>query len=173
MASGKDRVYQVVATCFGLGYSPIFPGTAGALIGVVLFVPIAAFVSPYWLQVVLIALALILSCWVTIALAPWAEDHFSEKDSSRFVTDEVAGFLLTVLLWWPFYSEMSLWIAVPWSFLLTRVIDIIKIPPAKRLEKLPAGWGVVADDLLGSVYAAALLHVLVLVVPSAFGAGGG
>ena len=41
---------------------------------------------------------------------------------------------------------------------MTRIIDILKIPPARRLERLPRGWGVLADDLLGSIYAAALLY---------------
>jgi len=45
-----------------------------------------------------------------------------------------------------------------WAFPVTRIIDILKVPPARRLEKLPAGWGVLADDLLGSLYAAAVLH---------------
>jgi phosphatidylglycerophosphatase A len=45
-----------------------------------------------------------------------------------------------------------------WAFPVTRIIDILKIPPARRLEHLPRGWGVLADDLLGSIYAALLLH---------------
>ena len=47
-----------------------------------------------------------------------------------------------------------------WAFPVTRIIDILKIPPARRLEKLPRGWGVLADDLLGSLYAAAVLYLL-------------
>jgi len=47
-----------------------------------------------------------------------------------------------------------------WAFPVTRIIDILKIPPARRLEKLPRGWGVLADDLLGSVYAAGVLYAL-------------
>ena len=64
------------------------------------------------------------------------------------------------------------WLTVWWAFPTTRVIDIIKIPPARRLEHLPGGWGVVADDLLGSLYAAGLLHLLAYSFPSWFGLGG-
>lgn len=171
--SGGDRLRLIVATCCGLGYSPIFPGTAGALLGVTLYIPIGLFVADEPLQTVLIALGLLLSCYITIVLAPWAERHFQEKDSGIFVTDEVAGFLLTVLLFrvsmYGAGNIYNVWITIAWAFPVTRVIDIIKVPPAKKLEKLPAGWGVVADDLLGSVYAAGLLHLLAIFVPAAFG----
>ena len=165
MSRGKDRLLICVATCLGLGYSPFFPGTAGALLGIACYVPIALLVPGEPWQSILIALALLISCAITIALSPWAEKHFQEKDSSRFVTDEVAGFLLTVLL---FRIEGHIWLTVLWAFPVTRIIDIIKVPPAKRLEKLPGGWGVLADDLLGSVYAAGLLYALKYLLPNAF-----
>ena len=174
MSTARDRFFVVIATCGGLGYSPILPGTAGALIGVALFLPIAMFVASPILQSALIALALAVSCWVTVALAKWAEEYFDEKDSGIFVTDEVAGFLFTMLLfWWPwlyhFEPSTAVWLAVAWGFPITRTIDIIKVPPAKQLEKLPAGWGVLADDLLGSVYAAIVLHVIAFWKPAWFG----
>lgn len=164
----RDRLKLTVATCLGLGYSPILPGTCGALLGIVYFVSVY-FCAPHSWHGLLLAIGLAASTWVTIALAPWAERHFQEKDSGKFVTDEVAGYLLTVLLFWPFYYDLAFWPTLWWSFLLTRIIDIVKVPPAKRLEKLPAGWGVVADDLLGSVYTALLLHVLVQLLPGMFG----
>ena len=161
--TATDRLKWLVATCGGFGYSPIFPGTAGALWGIAIFVPIAVFTAEP-LQTVLIAVALFVVSVVTIQLAPWAETFFDEKDSGKFVTDEVAGFLLTVLL----FRSSSVLLTVLWAFPITRIIDIIKIPPAKRLEKLPAGWGVLADDLLGSVYAAALLYMLAYFFPDWF-----
>ena len=165
MSRWKNRLLICVATCFGLGYSPIFPGTAGALLGIACYVPIAALVSSEPLQSILLAIALLISCAITFALSPWAERHFQEKDSSKFVTDEVAGFLLTVLL---FRIEGHIWLTVLWAFPVTRIIDIFKIPPAKQLEKLKGGWGVLADDLLGSIYAAALLYALRYLLPEAF-----
>ena len=166
----KDRLLVAVATCFGLGYSPIFPGTAGALLGVAIYVPIGIFAHEEPWQSVLIGGALLLSGAVTVALGPWAEKRFERKDASCFVTDEVAGFLLTVLLFrTSMYGAANTWLTILWAFPVTRIIDIVKVPPARQLEKIPSGWGVLADDLLGSLYAAALLHGLVYVVPSAFG----
>lgn len=160
----RDRLDWLVATCCGFGYSPIFPGTAGALWGIVVFVPIARYLDEPW-ETVAIALALIVSCSETIRLGTWAERYFDEKDSGKFVTDEVAGFLLTVLL----FRSTNIWITVLWAFPVTRIVDISKIPPARQLERLPGGWGVIADDLLGSIYAAGLLHAVRLLRPEWFG----
>ena len=161
----KSRLILTLATCFGLGYSPLFPGTCGALVGIVCYLPMALVVqSEPWQS---LAIGLLLAFWTvfTIALGDWSEKHFGVKDSQIFVTDEVVGFLFTVLL---FHIPGNPVLTTLWAFPVTRVIDILKIPPAKQLEKLPSGWGVVADDLLGSVYAAALLHGLCWLRPGWF-----
>jgi phosphatidylglycerophosphatase A len=72
------------------------------------------------------------------------------------VLDEWAGFLLTALLW-PALLKTPI-LAALCVFVSFRVFDIIKLPPARQLEKLPQGWGVLMDDLASSLYAAAALH---------------
>ncbi|MEX2175135.1 MAG: phosphatidylglycerophosphatase A [Pirellulaceae bacterium] len=163
--STRRRALVAVASCFGLGYSPIMPGTCGALLGVAIYLPIAWLVPDEPWQSVLIGLNLLFWCWLTIALGVWAETYYLTKDSQIFVTDEVAGFLLTVLL---FHIAGAPILTTLWAFPITRVIDIVKVPPAKSLEKLPAGWGVLLDDLLGSVYAAGVLHLTYWLVPTWF-----
>jgi len=164
MSNLTDRFKWLVATCCGCGYSPIMPGTAGALWGIVIYVPIALYADePY--QTLLIALALIVSSATTVGLGRWAETFFCEKDSSKFVTDEVAGFLLTVLL---FRIPDDILVTVLWAFPITRLIDIIKVPPARQLERIPGGWGVLLDDLLGSLYAALILHAMWYLLPHWF-----
>lgn len=153
----KRRAIVVVASCFGLGYSPIMPGTCGALLGVAIYIPLALLVPSEPLQTIAIFGLLAFWSWITIALGDWAEKYYTVKDSQIFVTDEVAGFLMTVLL---FHNADAPVVTALWAFPITRVIDILKVPPARQLEKLPSGWGVLADDLLGSVYAAALLWVV-------------
>jgi phosphatidylglycerophosphatase A len=153
----SERFRPFLASCFGLGYLPIMPGTCGALVGPVLYIPLALAVPDEPLQTVLIGVLLALWCWITVALGGWAETYYQRKDSQTFVTDEVAGFLLTVLI---FHFPDDPLRTTLWAFPVTRVIDILKIPPARQLEKLPRGWGVLADDLLGSLYAAGVLHVV-------------
>jgi phosphatidylglycerophosphatase A len=167
--TSRFAIRPIIASCFGLGYSPIMPGTCGALLGPAIYIPLALVVPTEPLQTALIAAALLAWCWVTVALGSWAETHYQQKDSQTFVTDEVAGFLLTVLL---FHDTTQPVLTTLWAFPVTRIIDILKLPPARRLEKLPRGWGVLADDLLGSVYAAVLLHAIRWTAPEWFGTSG-
>ena len=167
-----DRVYLTIGTCFGLGYAPILPGTCGAMLAVVQYLLIVWLLPTDSDHVVwsgqTLALGIAFFAWTgfTIYIGKWAEEYFGKKDSGIFVTDEVLGTLLTLLL---FRVPEHPYITVLWAFPLTRIIDIVKIPPAKQLEKLPVGWGVVADDLVGSLYTAALLYLLLSLWPPLFG----
>lgn len=158
-----DRGKWLLATCAGCGHSPVLPGTAGALWGVAFFLPVA-WLTPEPAQSLLILAALAAASVVTVWLGPWAERYFGEKDCGKFVTDEVAGFLLTVLL----FRTPDVVRTTLWAFTVTRIIDIVKVPPARTLERIPGGWGVLVDDLLGSLYAAGLLHLLAWWMPQWF-----
>ena len=168
----RDRLYLAIGTCFGLGYAPILPGTCGALLGVAQYLLIAWLLPTTTEHLVwsgqTFALGVAFFAWTafTIYLGKWAEEYFGKKDSGIFVTDEVVGTLLTLLL---FRVPEHPYLTLLWAFPLTRIIDIVKVPPAKQLEKLPVGWGVVADDLVGSLYTAALLYLLLYLWPGLFG----
>jgi phosphatidylglycerophosphatase A len=161
-----QRLRPLIASCFGLGHSPVMPGTCGALLGIAIYLPAALLLPGEPWQTVWIAANLLIWCWITVGLGGWAEGYYEKKDSQKFVTDEVAGFLLTVLLW---HLPSQPVLTTLWAFPMTRLIDIVKVPPARQLERLPRGWGVLADDLLGSVYAAGLLWAIRLAVPQWFG----
>ncbi len=165
--SASERWRWLIATCAGFGYCPILPGSCGALWGVAGYVALASWLVAEPWQTVGIAVLLVLACAATYWLSPWAERFFQEEDSARFVTDEVAGFLMTVLLFRP--AEVGVPLIVLWAFPVTRILDMIKPPPARRLERLPGGWGVLADDLLDSCYAALALHGLFYLRPEWFG----
>jgi len=170
MKRRRDRILALVVTSGGLGYCPGMPGTVGTLPGVGIFLAIAL-LAPQGLQAWLIGAALVAVSALTVALTPWAERHWNKKDPGNVVIDEVAGFLATVLLFWPFHAHAAdLWLTTCWAFGVTRVMDIVKPPPVRQLERLPAGWGVLADDLGASVYAAVLLHAGAAVWPKLFGA---
>lgn len=151
----------ILGTAFGTGYSPVASGTAGTFPAVGVFILISLCAGPSeapWL----IAAALAVSCVLSVILGNWAEAHWGRKDPGTFVLDEVAGYLLTVLL----FRGPSLPLTILWTFLATRAMDIIKIPPARQLEHLPGGWGILLDDLFCSLYAAGLLHLARLIWPS-------
>jgi phosphatidylglycerophosphatase A len=106
-------------------------------------------------------------------------DYAGVKDPQYVVVDEVSGMHLTLLLaimpvglptrllpsddalGFAFYSGLSLlnWKYLLLGFILFRVFDIWKPWPIRRLEKLPGGWGIMADDWMAGIYAAILLRV--------------
>lgn len=164
MSRLKEQSLVVVATSFGLGYAPVAPGTFGALPGVAIFLGIVLW-TPAWLHTWLILAALAVVCWATLALSPWAERYWKKKDPGTFVTDEVAGFLATVAI----FRRGDLLLLTLWAFVITRIFDIIKIPPARQFERIHGGWGILLDDLVSSVYAAGLLYALAAFFPEAIG----
>jgi len=77
------------------------------------------------------------------------------------VVDEVAG-MWTTLLWVPF---TPVWAAL--AFVAFRVMDVLKPYPARQLEALRGGWGIMADDLMAAVYANLLVRIALMVLPAA------
>jgi phosphatidylglycerophosphatase A len=165
----RSRTVGIFGTAFGLGYLPAAPGTWGTLPAVAIFLAVAALVKQPWQAAVLGGLLLAVSA-AAVVLGNWAQGLFDGQDPRRakdprwFVLDEVAGFFLTVLLF-PFGRLLERTVL---AFLATRIMDIVKIPPARQLESLPGGWGILLDDLAASLYAAGLLHAAWLAYPPMF-----
>jgi phosphatidylglycerophosphatase A len=160
----NSRLRAALCTGLWFGYSPVIPGTVGTLPAVGVFVIISLVFSPF-AQLLLTAFFFALSCILSIALGAWAEQYWKTKDPRQFVLDEIASFFLTVML----FSVPSLVHTVFWAFVMTRLFDIIKPPPARTMESLPGGWGILMDDLVASVYAALVLHAAKHFLPSLFG----
>lgn len=138
---------KFLATGFGAGYSPVAPGTAGTLVAV----PIAMLMpGGFFAQAVFIAVVIAVAIWSAHAAAP----TFGLKDPGHIVSDEIAGYLLTVAM---LPAGWKLWVA---GFLAFRLFDIVKPPPCRRLEALPGGLGIVADDLMAGLYANFSLRIL-------------
>ena len=156
----SDRVRLALVTGGGAGLIPLAPGTWGTVVGVLLFLPMLALSEP-WQTLVLGSLILAV-CVVTIALGDWTESFLGKKDPQCVVLDEIAGILVTLTL---FRGVWPLWLTLLCGFALFRVLDIVKLAPARQAEKLPKGWGVLVDDLISGCYAAALLWAAWSVTP--------
>ncbi len=138
-----------IATGFGSGYSPFAPGTAGSLVGLVIYWGMGR-LSPLSYLILLIILFFI--GWYTAELA---EKSFKEKDSSRIVFDEIHGMLLTL---WALPFDATFIIA---GFFLFRLFDVWKPFPGRYLErKVPGGLGVMLDDTVAAIYANGVLQIL-------------
>ena len=143
-----DRVCLFLATGCGIGMvAPFAPGTFGSIPGVAL-----AF-ALNWLPVVWQVAAAVILTLLAVPVCGRAEQLLGLRDDGRIAADEwmlfpiaVIGLPLASLPWW----EIALF------FVVVRAIDIIKPPPAYALQRLPGGWGVVADDFAANIYSLAL-----------------
>ena len=144
---------RLLASCFGLGWLPVAPGTWGSLPPVIIFALISHFsVSAVLISIVMAVLALAGSV-VCVKFAPAAVAATGETDPAEVVADEFAGQSVTFLfisLLSSFWEILSPTIV---GFLLFRFFDIVKPWPIRKLEKLSSGWGVLVDDLLAGIYA--------------------
>jgi phosphatidylglycerophosphatase A len=95
---------------------------------------------------------IVVSGALTVWLGDWLSIHWGRKDPGAFVLDEVAGICLTLLLI-PLRAGWHEAVVLLVGFGAFRVFDIVKLWPCKKLEGLPGGWGVLADDLMAAVYA--------------------
>ncbi|KPK99425.1 MAG: hypothetical protein AMJ91_07885 [candidate division Zixibacteria bacterium SM23_73_3] len=141
----------MISTFFYAGYFPFAPGTFGSLITLV----IIWFLIPLFFYILLpISLGLFfLSVWS----ASRVEETFG-KDGSPIVIDEVTGMVIS-LIFVP--KEIKFFVG---AFLLFRLFDIIKPPPARRMERLKGGWGVTLDDVIAGIYANLSLHLILYFV---------
>jgi phosphatidylglycerophosphatase A len=150
-----------IVTFGGSGRLPGAPGTAGSLAAaaVILTLHFAVPASPLVFQALVIALML-LACFAAVWLGPWAIAFYGRKDPGPFVLDEVGGVCLT-MLGLPVRADWRELSVVFIAFVAFRLFDILKPPPCRQLEKLPAGWGILMDDLMAGVYANLLCQIVV------------
>ena len=146
---------RLLVSCFGLGRLPAAPGTWGSLPPAIVFALMCNFGAPAVLISAVMAILVLLGSVVCVKFAPATIAAIDKSDPSEVVADEFAGQSLTFLAA-PFLLEATapssrLWAAA--GFLLFRLFDIVKPWPIRRLEKLPAGWGILCDDLMAGVYA--------------------
>ncbi len=145
----------LIGTGFGAGFWPWGPGTAGALLATLIWIGASYIFTPLYLLIftlVTILLFTFLGIWAADRLEPfWGEDP------SRVVVDEMVGVWIPLLIAAP-YTWWHPWIA----FLLFRFFDIVKPLGVRKMENLPGGIGVMADDILAGVYSAIILFILKL-----------
>jgi len=148
----RFAIAEVIATTFYAGYTPKAPGTAGALVGVLLAFLLHRFAhfTPYHLAGFVVVF-LLPSIWATNVLI----DTLKLKDPQCVVVDEVLGQMLAF-----FTCDLDRPISYLLAFVLFRAFDIWKPFPVNLFEKLPRGLGVIADDLMAGVYAAFVVYIL-------------
>lgn len=156
-----DTVSRMVLTFLGVGRIPWAPGTMGSLAALLTGAVCWQSCPDAFRTVLFPSLALLASIGCVVC-GSRIDSIFGRKDPGAVVIDEVAGqyVALSVI---PFImldtqlANLSLWLL---AFLLFRLLDILKPLGIRRLETLPAGWGVLLDDIAAGAGAALLLLLI-------------
>jgi phosphatidylglycerophosphatase A len=144
----KRGLATVLATWFGCGFVPLAPGTAGTLGAIPLYLVLRSN-GPA---------AVLFVATVLAVVGIWAADHVIAKtglkDPQIVVIDEVVGVLVTLA------ASAPTWTSVVLGVVLFRIFDQWKPWPARALEALPGGLGVMMDDVAAGVWGAAVLTII-------------
>ena len=170
----KPHISLLLATWFGLGYLPKAPGTWGSVGAMALAFLMAwtsngnhtaMLASPengnFWTTGLLsssgeVSITLMIAV-MGVIVAGRAARYAQIEDPRWIVIDEVSGQLITYyLFFWILPLNWKSWLL---GFILFRALDVWKPFPARQLEHLPGGWGIMADDWMAGIYAAIVLRV--------------
>lgn len=142
----------LIGTGLGSGFSPIAPGTAGALLATIIWVILyqsVSFDALFLVTVFLIVLFTVVGVWSANRLEP----HWGE-DPSRVVVDEMVGVWIPLLA----VPDQATWYwYVIGAFVLFRLFDIFKPMGIRQMENFKGGVGVMMDDILAGVYSLIIL----------------
>jgi phosphatidylglycerophosphatase A len=129
------------------GRAPIAPGTAGSAVTAIAWFFFGGDLTPMaWIALLAVVTA------VAVVTAGAEARALGREDPGPVVIDEAAGFLFTVA-----FLPHGLWMTLA-AFVLFRILDILKPPPARQLEALHGGWGIVLDDVAAGIMGNLLLH---------------
>ena len=142
------KFHKIIASVFGIGFVGKGGGTIASIFyGIIWLLLPATYTNSYW-QVIITLFIIAIGVWNSnIVDSTWG------KDSSKVVIDEVAGMAIT-LLYIP--QHIGSMIAALTVF---RFFDIVKPLGIRKLENLPKGWGVMADDVLAGLYALIIVQI--------------
>ena len=148
----SDWAAVAVATAGGAGFAPKAPGTAGSVVGVLIYLLIEGLnLGAYYLHVIIFFF--VVGIWASSRV-----EHLWGHDSQRIVIDEVVGQMITFGIAAGRYRLPAFYIFL--GFGLFRLFDIVKPFPIRRLERFKGGFGVVADDVGAGLYALAVLTLV-------------
>jgi len=146
MRTFKNAVVLFIAMGAYAGKFPRIPGTAGTVVGVILYLLIKDLMFSWY----------VIACILVVGIGIWtagiAEKLLAKKDAPSIVIDEIAGYLVSMA-----FVPFS-WGIVISGFVLFRFFDITKPWPLNWLQDFHGGIGVMLDDIGAGIYANAILQ---------------
>ena len=141
------RLVKMTTSFFYLGHSPFMPGTLGSLAGLLIYVVVKDKFPIY-------AFSILFLFTLGVLFSAEAERIYKRKDAQTIVIDEACGMMLALFL-----VPYNFWLALL-GFLLFRLFDILKPPPAKAIEKFSGAFGVMFDDIIAAIYTNFILQII-------------
>lgn len=142
------KFHYMISTVLGAGYFPKAPGTAGSFVAVLLF---------WFLPLTLTYQAILLVALFFVGA--WSSSYVEAQegeDPGKVVIDEVVGQGIALL----FLPKLIVYYLA--AFILFRIFDILKPFPVKQFERLPSGWGIMADDVMAGIYTIVLIQIFLI-----------
>lgn len=146
--------HNFIATGFGSGYSPIAPGTAGALLAMLIWWGYSLLFSHCISIPVLTFIVIVVFTFAGVWSSSVVEKYWGE-DPSRVVVDEMVGTWIALLA----VQEGAHWGYMLAAFVLFRFFDIVKPLGVRKMESLPSGFGIMADDILAGIYGFIVIYL--------------
>ncbi|MEW5758451.1 MAG: phosphatidylglycerophosphatase A [Candidatus Omnitrophota bacterium] len=143
----KIMITRLITTIFFFGYFPIFPGTVGSFLGLIIYSLVYKNPAVYFLITFMLVILGFLYCGK-------AEYIFRKKDCKKIIIDDLCGQLVSLL-----FIPFSLNIAFL-GFILFRAFDGLKVYPSKKIERFHGSLGIMGDDILAGIYANTALRIL-------------
>lgn len=148
----SPRVVKAVATFFGIGYLPWWPGTWASAAGVGLYLCLR---SASALVLLIATAALLVAGFLSCGRA---EKIFQKKDSRPIVIDEAAAMLVVL-----FFVAQDM-ISIGAAFVVFRMMDIVKPYPIKKIEQLSGSWGIMMDDIVAGAYTVVSIRLFSILI---------
>lgn len=146
--------HNFIATGFGSGYSPIAPGTAGSLLAMLIWWGYSLLFSHCISIPVLTFIVIVVFTFAGVWSSSVVEKYWGE-DPSRVVVDEMVGTWIALLA----VPEGAHWGYMLAAFVLFRFFDIMKPLGVRKMESLPSGFGIMADDILAGIYGFIVIYL--------------
>lgn len=143
-----NQLEKILGSGLYSGYIKTASGTFASLVALFIFL-IPGFENPTFMIFVISV--------CIVAGVPIADKFEKEygKDPSQFTLDEFIGTWITFL-----FLPKKIWYLIP-AFLIWRALDIFKPFPARRLENINGGWGVILDDVAAGIYSFMAMQIII------------
>ncbi len=151
------KIHKIITTGLGTGYAPIAPGTAGSILGILLFWLLNYLLSSLNIDSQIILLLNLFTIIFVLLIGVYSIKKVHavwEHDASKIVVDEVVG------VWIAVFAMPFEWQYYLYALILFRFFDIAKPLFIRKLDKMPGDWSVMLDDVVAGVYSLIVIQVL-------------